>query len=464
MRTPRVSSCAWSALVLAATVLGLARRPEPPAREAPPEPRTSVTLHVELASPDDDAALLRATRQLGAAQVRPLFSAPDPALRAWRLVTLPTSFPEAESLCRWMERAGVARHAYVEPVTSLPSRLPESSPLSDEDPHCPIRTPSFQDLQGYLAPAPEGIDAAAAWRLPGGRGQNVWFADLEGGWNTSHEDLPGERIRHLHGQPMRDRMWQQHGTAVLGEVASRDNELGDLGIAPEVARIYTSSISGSTVANALDAAQRALRPGDVLLIELQSGGPRDRYIPVEYYPDVFQVVQRATQRGVLVVEAAGNGGENLDHPAYRGAFDPTKRHSGAILVGAGAPPRPGFTDRSRLDFSNYGRRVDVQGWGLRVATLDYGDLQSCDGPTDRHYTGQFSGTSSASPIVAGAALLLQSVYEARTGSRLEPARVRELLRDTGSPQTDGPYGPATQHIGPRPNLAAALAALGLTGP
>ena len=61
-------------------------------------------------------------------------------------------------------------------------------------------------------------------------------------------------------------------------------------------------------------------------------------------------------------------------------------------------------DRVRLDFSNYGSRVDVQGWGRMVATLEYGDLQSCTGAeadyTDRHYTGEFAGTSSASPIVA----------------------------------------------------------------
>src|SRR5205085_8506118 len=114
-----------------------------------------------------------------------------------------------------------------------------------------------------------------------------------------------------------------------------------------------------------------------------------------------------TRRGVLVIEAAGNGAENLDHRAYHGKLSRSGRDSGAIMVGAGAPARSGFVDRARLDFSNYGSRVDVQGWGRKVATLDYGDLQRCSGD-DRHYTGEFSGTSSASPIVAGAAVLLES--------------------------------------------------------
>jgi hypothetical protein len=39
--------------------------------------------------------------------------------------------------------------------------------------------------------------------------------------------------------------------------------------------------------------------------------------------------------------------------------------------------------------------------------------------------------------------------------------MRELLSSTGSEQVDGPHGPRTQHIGPRPDLARALESLGL---
>jgi len=165
-----------------------------------------------------------------------------------------------------------------------------------------------------------------------------------------------------------------------------------------------------------------------------------------------------------VIEAAGNGAEDLDSKAYKGKLSRGTRDSGAIMVGAGAPPRQGYRDRARLDFSNYGSRVDVQGWGRKVATLDYGDLQSCDHPddrrySDRHYTGEFSGTSSASPIVAGAAVLLES-WSKQTGNKsLAPDVVRDLLRRTGTPQTDGIGGSSfapQQNIGPRPDLARAL--------
>ena len=338
--------------------------------------------------------------------------------------------------------------AFVEPTIAL-ARAHARTPIADS---CPITTPSFESYQGYLGPAPHGIDAPAAWRR-GYRGGGVWFADIEGGWNAAHEDLPGDRIEHVAGQPLGDPSWRAHGTAVLGEVVGRDNGKGVVRIAPDVERVFTSSIGGILTANAIDAAANRLRAGDVLLIELQGAGPRGGWIPVEYWDDVYDAIRAATQRGVVVIEAAGNGNENLDHRAYRRKFDRKHRDSGAIVVGAGGPPRDGFADRERLEFSNYGARVDVQGWGRKVATLDYGDLQACSG-ADRHYTGEFSGTSSASPIVAGAAVILEGVARSR-GRMLEPIALRELLRSTGTVQ----LGDTSEPIGPRPDLARALAQL-----
>lgn len=390
---------------------------------------------------------------------------------------------DPDALVAELGRDPAIEQAFVEPVVSLPHELEETrypSELSDrealaligrpiegelaprlavEDPSCPITTPSFESYQGYLGPAPHGIDAPAAWRR-GTRGQGIWFADVEGGWNAKHEDLPGDRITHVVGREINDPSWRAHGTAVLGEVVGRDNGKGVVGIAPDVERVFTGSIGGTSPANAIDTAARKLRPGDVLLIELQTTGPRGRYLPMEWYDDVYDAIRAATDRGVVIIEAAGNGNEDLDHDTYKRKFDRTKRDSGAIMIGAGGPPRDGFRDREKLDFSNYGSRVDVQGWGRMVATLDYGDLQSCEDDdqdwryTDRHYTNQFSGTSSASPIVAGAAVLVESFAKQR-GKVIAPRALRDLLARTGTPQA----GDTRKHIGPRPNLARALQAV-----
>ena len=107
--------------------------------------------------------------------------------------------------------------------------------------------------------------------------------------------------------------------------------------------------------------------------------------------------------------------------------------SGAIIVGAGAPPpdthgRDHGPDRSRLDFSNYGERVDTQGWGREVTTTggrhnDSGDLQGGVNE-DEWYTDTFGGTSSASPIVVGTLGCIQGVLRARRKHPLNSAAAK----------------------------------------
>jgi subtilisin family serine protease len=112
--------------------------------------------------------------------------------------------------------------------------------------------------------------------------------------------------------------------------------------------------------------------------------------------------------------------------------------------------------RSRIFFSNYGRIVNVQAWGWHVTSCGYGDAQGGQ-DQDRWYTHRFSGTSSASPIVTGAAACIQSHAIATNGAPLTPNDVRKLLVKTGTPQVSSPGVPVSQHIGPQPNLLKALA-------
>jgi hypothetical protein len=182
-------------------------------------------------------------------------------------------------------------------------------------------------------------------------------------------------------------------------------------------------------------------------------------------------------KGVIVVEAAGNGAENLDDALYdtaaagfpaswKNPFNTANPSSGAVLVGAGAPP-PGThgtdhgPDRSRLDFSNYGARLDAQGWGREVTTTGYGNLQG--GAENIYYTDTFSGTSSASPIVVGALASMQGILRAAGKPLLTPATSQSVLRQTGSPQQDAPGRPATQRIGNRPDIRAAISHLTTSG-
>lgn len=371
--------------------------------------------------------------------------------------------------------------AYIKPAAELPSAPAHLNDLDALPNGPPGPTPDYTGRQGYLESAPGGIDARHAWSLRGGRGGDVRIIDIEGAWNFLHEDLGQNQGGLVGGEQVPHVKWRNHGTAVIGVFGGDRNAFGVSGICPDAGvRALAPLGGGKGTSAAIRAAADMLRPGDILLIELHRPGPRAAfqpredqrgYIGVEWWPDDFDAIRYAVGRGVIVVEAAGNGGENLDDEDYdtphkyfpadwANPFRRGGRDSGAILVGAGAPP-PGThgvdhgPDRSRLAFSNYGGAVDAQGWGREVTTCGYGDLQ---GGSDEGlwYTDRFSGTSSASPIVVGALGCVQGILRASGSAQLTPDRARAGLRATGSPQQDAPGRPRAQRIGTRPDLRQLL--------
>jgi serine protease len=314
-------------------------------------------------------------------------------------------------------------------------------------------TPLYESSQGYLNVAPGGIDAKYAWTLAGGRGLNVKVVDIEGGWRTTHEDMP-TLFRQI-GTQYNDIGWRNHGTAVLGEIVGVANAYGVTGIANQ-AQAGVSSIGSQSTATAISQAASAVGLGGVILIELHSQGPSDgtactcntsqcNYIAMEYWQANYDAIATATANGVVVVEAAGNGSANLDSTAYGTAFNRTVRDSGAIIVGASTS-----TTRVPMCWTNYGSRVDVHGWGEKVYSMGYGALFGSAYGEDQFYTATFSGTSSASPIITGAAASAQGVALAN-GRRLTSRQMRGVLSANGTPQAADP-----RNIGALPDLRKVL--------
>jgi hypothetical protein len=431
-----------------------------------------------------------------AASIRPLFgaseerlmlestegvkrAAPGPNLSIYYRVEAPER--ELHEIAQELREDKAVEAAYVKPPAEPPT-INEMAPAPVE---APPATPNLTSRQIYLDAAPGGIDAHHAWRISGGRGAGVRIIDIEGAWRFSHEDLMQNQGGVVGGSESPDIGWRNHGTAVIGEFGGDANGFGVTGICHEANVSAISIFGGMGSAPALRNAANRLRAGDIILIELHRPGPRFKFesrpdqrgfIAIEWWPDDFDAILYATRRGILVVEAAGNGAENLDDtiynipaPGFPGAwtnpFNRSNRDSGAILVGAGAPP-PGThgrnhgPDRSRLDFSNFGNAVDAQGWGREVTTCGYGDLQGGNNE-DFWYTDQFAGTSSASPIVVGTLGCLQGIRKASGHAPLTPAAARKALRMSGSPQQDAPGRPSGQRIGNRPDLRALVKAAGI---
>lgn len=323
--------------------------------------------------------------------------------------------------------------------------------------------PDFQPNQVYLRHSPRGLSAENAWPLAGGNGVGVRVCDVEYSFNAAHADLPavtvlGAAIVDPFNSP-------QHGTAVLGAMGAVPNGFGVTGIAHGASFHFAgaNTVNGYHVDAGILAAVAVFSPGDVIVLEQQAFGPGNVLVPCEWDVTIYNAIQTAVGNGLIVVEAAANGGQNLDSATFstgNGGHWPflPQNDSGAILVGAGASPLGTNVDRSRLSSSCFGSTVDVQGWGEQVCTAGFGAIWSSEG-VNQYYTGTFNGTSSATALVAGTAVALQAAHKASTGLVLTPAQMRAVLRATGAPQTDG-ANPATQQIGPRPDLTAAIQALG----
>ncbi len=355
-----------------------------------------------------------------------------------------TTFGDLKDLLDQLNALAAVEVAYAEPRPELT----QASGL--------LTTPDFMPYQGYLFAAPNGIDAPAAWnhnRGRGGRGTNVKVVDIEGAWNETHEDLPG--LFYQGGTEFQGAAWENHGTAVLGEMAGVDNALGVHGIA-DLATYGVQSAFPTGVAPAIFTAAAVVGEGGIVVLELQAPGPwgaanctcvfnQCGLVPMEYWQAEFDAIALASANCVTVVEAGGNGSSNLDHPIYGRAFDRTFRNSGALLVAASTA-----TTRVPMCFTNQGTRMDFHAWGELVVTTGWGDFWG-SGPND-WYTARFAGTSSATPIIAGAAAAIQGAQKGYGQPPLAPENILNILHRGATPSNGG-------KIGPMPNLGSAVFSL-----
>ncbi len=202
-----------------------------------------------------------------------------------------------------------------------------------------------------------------------------------------------------------------HGTHVAGIIGARRGDGAAMqGIAPNVEIMAVRAVPDGDERD-LDVA-RAIRyavDNGAQIVNMSFG---KAYSPAK--ASVDSAVSYAESKGVLLVHAAGNDGENNDEtPSY-----PTPLISGGararnwIEVGASSwKPLAALP----ADFSNYGReQVDLFAPGVDIlSTVPGGGLK------------RESGTSMAAPVVSGVAALLMAYFP-----ELTALQVRDILLES----------------------------------
>ncbi|MDP1818871.1 MAG: S8 family peptidase [Acidimicrobiales bacterium] len=204
-----------------------------------------------------------------------------------------------------------------------------------------------------------------------------------------------------------------HGTHVAGTVGAKDNAEHVVGAAPGVSlvglKVLTCDGSGvmSNVIAAVDWVTRyAQKPA---VANLSLGGPALRSLD--------DAVRKSASAGVLYVVAAGNNGTNAckSSPARAGAGT----NNGIVTVAATG------SDNREAPWSNYGSCVDIWAPGVSIlSTYNNGG------------TATMSGTSMASPHVAGTGALYLSKNTAVASSSAEAALKVNVL-SPGTSSKDG---------------------------
>ncbi|MFT4653154.1 MAG: thermitase [Patiriisocius sp.] len=276
--------------------------------------------------------------------------------------------------------------------------------------------------------------AIEAWNLQQGD-QNITIAVLDEGVDVYHEDLIDTIVGSYDGvdddtfQEPND--WDGHGTACAGlAAATHNNNLGIKGVGGgcsiHAVRIAYSDSPGanwvtrnSWIARAIDWSWQ--NGASVLSNSWGGGAPSTAII------NAFERArtQGRQGKGCVLVVAAGNASGAVDFP---GELD-------TVLTVSASNEYDEFKTKTSSDGetwwgSNFGSPVDLAAPGVHNLTTD---ISGDSGYTDNNYT-DFNGTSSATPIVAGAAALLLSAEP-----ELTELEVRNRLKQTADKVGAQPY-------------------------
>ena len=257
------------------------------------------------------------------------------------------------------------------------------------------------------------IGADRVWAVTTGKGVTVAVVDSGSGPHPDLADnlLPGRSyFSSVETQDGNDIDTSGHGSHVAGIIAAAaNNGIGGSGVAPnaKILPIKVLDQVGQGDARDVAAGVRFAADNGAKVINLSLGGPTES-------PSLTQAIQYATDKGALVVAAAGNGGAT-DAPKWPASLDLT------IAVTAVDP------SKNVTSFDQRGDYIDIAAPGTGIASTAKGDYVA------------LSGTSMAAGFVAGAAALLFAAEPRITNTQVRDILLRTAT-DIGEPGRDQTFG------------------------
>lgn len=288
--------------------------------------------------------------------------------------------------------------------------------------------PQHEWLQWSL----DAIDAREAWAAEPSMGEGCKVFVLDTGIDAEHPDIAPNLNTSLCKSFINRESWNvregnyfNHGTHVAGIIAAagNDNGYGIIGVAPKAEIVAVKVLSEYNGGGSFESINNGIiyaanNGADVINMSL--GG---RFPDTDQYKALIKTMQRAikyaNKKGVVVIASAGNNGINAD--LDEGYITLPAQLKGVITVSATSPIGWMEDNNTNLDiptsYTNYGKSIvdlAAPGGGRSYDSV----LSSIPGGWT-----WASGTSMASPQVAGVAALII----AKNNGNISVSKVKNIL-------------------------------------
>jgi subtilisin-like proprotein convertase family protein len=265
----------------------------------------------------------------------------------------------------------------------------------------------------------EDADVVTAWDVAKGAG--VVIGVVDDGLQYTHPDLaPGYRADLSYDFNGNDAdptpgTGDDHGTAAAGVAAARGNNgVGVSGTAPNASLAGIRLISATTT-DQLEANGLTYKPQDIAIYS-NSWGPNDDGMTLEAPgPLTRAALANAVQtgrggKGSIYVWAAGNGLDANDNSNYDGYAN--SRFTIAVTAVDNRGKQSWYAEPGANILVAAPSSGDSSGTDVGIVTVDrtgnlgYNTSTTTGNLSDRDYTNDFGGTSSATPLVSGVVALM----------------------------------------------------------